>query len=186
MSISFEDTFELFSPDSFAKRQSLARDNRTLVHYTSASNALNIIRTKRLWMRNAQCMNDFSEVTHGIDCLIQCFKQKVGADFLHTLNNIQPRIAEEAINIFDDLQGHIQNNTFVACFSEHPERENEFGRLSMWRAYGNNTVGVAMVLSRAPFYLRINDGLFSHPVSYFSQSEFLLGFKQMSDQVHRY
>ena len=31
------------------------------VHYTSAEAALNIIRTKRIWMRNAVCMADYRE-----------------------------------------------------------------------------------------------------------------------------
>lgn len=35
------------------------------VHYTSAEAALSIIRTKRMWLRNTNCMTDFREVEHG-------------------------------------------------------------------------------------------------------------------------
>ena len=31
-------------------------------HYTSADAAMKIIRSKRMWTRNAKCMSDFSEV----------------------------------------------------------------------------------------------------------------------------
>jgi hypothetical protein len=43
------------------------------VHYTTAEAALSIIRSKRLWMRNATCMADYSEVTHGYRYLTGAF-----------------------------------------------------------------------------------------------------------------
>ena len=43
------------------------------VHYTSAENALKIIQSKRLWLRNTLCMSDFREVQHGFDILQRFF-----------------------------------------------------------------------------------------------------------------
>jgi hypothetical protein len=37
-----------------------------LVHYITAEAALSIIRTKRFWMRNTNCMSDYREVQHGL------------------------------------------------------------------------------------------------------------------------
>src|SRR5215469_16282671 len=45
-------------------------------HYTSAEAALNIINTKRIWMRNTSCMVDYSEVRHGYDLLNQFVTDK--------------------------------------------------------------------------------------------------------------
>ncbi len=44
-----------------------------LVHYTTAEAALNIIRTKRFWMRNTNCMSDYREVQHGFDIFSNFF-----------------------------------------------------------------------------------------------------------------
>ena len=47
------------------QRDDLYAKSKRFVHYTSADNALKIIRTKRLWMRNTTCMADYREVEHG-------------------------------------------------------------------------------------------------------------------------
>ena len=39
-------------------------------------------------------------------------------------------------------------NTFVLCFSEHAKEDND-GLLSMWRGYGDQGRGVAIVLDTA-------------------------------------
>jgi hypothetical protein len=45
------------------------------VHYTTADAALKIIGTKRLWMRNTTCMDDYREVEHGFGYLQKVFQQ---------------------------------------------------------------------------------------------------------------
>jgi hypothetical protein len=58
---------KIFMP--YASKQQLDYFKKTpdqksaqLVHYTTAEAALNIIRTKRFWMRNTVCMADYREV----------------------------------------------------------------------------------------------------------------------------
>ena len=51
------------------KNRSYAR----FVHYTSAEAALQIIKTKRIWMRNTTCMSDYSEVENGYRILLNFF-----------------------------------------------------------------------------------------------------------------
>jgi hypothetical protein len=43
------------------------------VHYTTAEAALSIIRTKRFWLRNTNCMSDYREVQHGFDIFNRYF-----------------------------------------------------------------------------------------------------------------
>lgn len=47
----------------------LPKEDRLFVHYTSAENGINIIKNKEIWLRNVRCMNDFSEVEHGMSVL---------------------------------------------------------------------------------------------------------------------
>jgi Protein of unknown function (DUF2971) len=77
----------------------------------------------------------------------------------------------------------IRNQTFLACLSEHALKENELGRLSMWRAYGGSS-GVAIVFNGGPF-LRPSDALsaYTSPVAYFDQNEFDEKFKEFIEQV---
>src|SRR5579859_6522232 len=66
----------IFMP--YATRQRDAHHRKQagrFVHYTSAEAALNIIKSKRLWMRNTVCMADYREVQHGFDILNRLFSE---------------------------------------------------------------------------------------------------------------
>src|SRR4051794_29559684 len=42
-------------------------------HYNSATAAMSIMNEKRLWIRNTNCMSDYSEVRHGFTILQEFF-----------------------------------------------------------------------------------------------------------------
>jgi hypothetical protein len=119
-----------------------------LIHYTTAEAALNIIKTKRFWMRNTNCMSDFSEVQHGHDILNSFFSDPTKrTSFTEALDDCIPGVASEAITAFDDSWSDIRLNSYIACLSEHQDSEDSNGRLSMWRAFGGTTSRVGIVLS---------------------------------------
>jgi hypothetical protein len=143
------------------------------VHYTSAENALSIIKTKRLWMRNASCMSDYREVHHGFDILAKFFSDKPRLDaFTTALDQCTPGAAVEAINLFNQWWNNIREDTYIASISEHLTTEDLHGRLSMWRAFGHASARVALVF-RIP---KFSGGaaalnlLFS-PVAYLTETE---------------
>ena len=138
-------------------------------HYTSATAALSIINEKRLWMRNTNCMSDYSEVQHGFDMLHEFFllKNPGWHNLSAALDNCAPGIADEAVNLFNGWFDDIRLNTYLTSVSEHNKTEDSHGRLSMWRAFGGNAARVALVFkiyyfSEAAAPLRV---MFS-PVSY--------------------
>lgn len=63
----------IFFPYAALCRANMIKQNGRFVHYTSAANALSIIKTKRVWMRNTTCMSDYREVRHGFDALCRYF-----------------------------------------------------------------------------------------------------------------
>jgi hypothetical protein len=142
-------------------------------HYTSAEAALEIIKTKRLWMRNATCMADFSEVQHGFQILNSFFSvEDSRKKFAAVLDTCAPGAAEEAIKEFNKSWLDIQLDTYITSVSEHGEEEDQHGRLSMWRAFGGSSTRVAIVvkvpmLSGAGLGLNI---IFS-PVAYLNKDE---------------
>jgi hypothetical protein len=122
------------------------------VHYTSAENALKIIRTKRLWMRSTVCMSDYREVQHGYDMLFSFFSNRAKNEtFTAALDLSHPGAATEALKLFDQWWAHIRFNTYVSSISEHEDSEDLHGRLSMWRAFGGTLPKVAVVF-RTPRY----------------------------------
>lgn len=126
------------------KNQAHAR----FVHYTSAEAALSIIKSKRLWMRNTNCMSDYREVQHGFEILSRFFSDESKRNsFTKALDTCAPGIAQEGIQRFVESWNDIRFNTYIAAVSEHDKDEDSHGRLSMWRAFGSNVTRVAIVLN---------------------------------------
>lgn len=163
----------IFMPRARAQRDELFEKSKRFVHYTSAENALRIIASKRLWMRNTTCMVDYREVQHGYDMLVSFFANSFNErSFIAALDLSCPGAATEAINLFNQWWQHIRFNTYVSSISEHEDSEDLHGRLSMWRAFGGAVPKVAIVF-RVPRY---SDGverlniMFS-PVSYVTEQQ---------------
>ncbi len=119
-----------------------------LVHFTTAEAALNIIRTKRFWMRNTNCMSDYREVQHGFDIFSNFFSvAEKHKSFTEALDDCVPGVASEAIAVFNNSWSDIRLNSYIACLSEHQDSEDSNGRLSMWRAFGGTATRIGIVLS---------------------------------------
>ncbi len=57
----------IFMPFAGTGRRKAIEKKLRFVHYTSANAALEIIKTKRMWMRSSTCMADYREVQHGLE-----------------------------------------------------------------------------------------------------------------------
>ena len=138
------------------------------VHYTTAEAALNIIKNKRIWMRNTTCMTDYREVCHGHDILKEVFsKASLKDDFIQALELCHEGSAAEADKLFSQWLNSIQTQTFITSISEHGDGEDFNGRLSMWRAFGRNVARVGIVL-KVPWRSEVTRklGLIFGPVHY--------------------
>ena len=163
---------DIFHPHAMQKIQEARKGNIRFAHYTTADAAMNIIKTKKFWMRKASCMNDYLEVKHGIDCLAEAYNGEAGTQLQEILNKICVGIADEVVSLFDSWIPNFVTNTYIACFSEHWAEDDTHGRLSMWRAYSEST-GVALVLNNEPFLASDGPpGVYSSPVSYLDDVSF--------------
>jgi hypothetical protein len=170
---------DVFVPLSREKSKRLYPDGEKspaakFVHYTSADAALKILRSKRLWMRNTLCMGDYLEVQHGHDMIFNAFNQdnwKMRGEFIAAADFCSPGTARKAIGLFDKNWALIRRGTYVTCLSEHDQKENQHGRLSMWRAFAPTSARVAIVIS-LPFFSGVSEKIrviFS-PVAYLDQN----------------
>ena len=180
-----ERIFNIFMPYAARMQKEMEAGHTPLVHYTSAEAGLSIIQNKKFWMREASCMNDFSEVLHGCNCLISAFQNEPGKKIRAALDSIDTTIIPSALEGFDAWLPHLKSNTFLSSFSVHDtEKENDLGRLSMWRGYGSNT-GVALVLDSAVFFNESEYfcGLYTSPVAYLNDQEFALELIQIAQNI---
>jgi len=163
----------IFMPHARKQRETHYSRAGRFAHYTSADAAVSIIKNKRIWMQNTTCMADYSEVQHGFQIFRSFFSDKAKADsFIEALDACCSGVAQEAINLFHQWWNNIQVNTYIASISEHDDREDSHGRLSMWRAFGGNAARVAIVL-KVPWFSAGTTALnvTFNPVAYLTNNE---------------
>lgn len=162
----------IFEPYWTERRQSLVKSKGRFVHYTSADSAIKIIQTKSIWMRNARCMNDYNEIAHGFTLLRKLLHEPdIGKSLEGAIDGLKKGTLHEVFSAFDYWWNNIQSNTFICSISEHDDSEDRHGRLSMWRAYGQQSAKAAVVIN-APFEPRNAAkglSLFLRPALYFTE-----------------
>lgn len=186
-----QEMLAVFAPHEAIRRSELLSGQRKLIHYTSAVAAVSILRDESVWMRNVRCMNDYMEVEHGFHLLQKAYQstssshegaalRAVSAE----IDKIFPGLSEECISWFDGWLPSLRTKTYVACLSEHVESDQAYGRLSMWRSYTSNQVGVGLIINPAPLYSVTNSfGAYSTPVHYYNDSDLHKTFLFVADNV---
>lgn len=176
-----EQLFAILSPNLIEEGRKLEAGESQLVHYTTAENAVNIIRSNTFWLRNVRCMNDYSEVQHGINLLVKVFG---GPDnpsikkLYAALDQIAPGAAKLAVDRFNAWIPKLPDITFIGCLSLADMNEST-GRLSMWRAYSSPNSGVALVLDKTPFVSESNAlAAYSLPIAYLTDEQFIYGIEE--------
>lgn len=155
----------IFMPN-FLERAEAVLAGKRLVHYTSAEALFSVLKSRRWRLRNAKLMNDFSEIQHGLSCLQAAWNSESGSAFQKWVDGQWPDLKDELVSLFDGHAFGIENRTFITSLSEHEDREDNLGRLSMWRAYGGKA-GIAVVLNPAVFGSETQQmAVFSGPVLY--------------------
>lgn len=161
-----EKFYEIFSP-GFSEKISAIGDNQTrFVYYTAADTAMKVIENEELWFRNAAVMNDFSEISYGLSLIQDTVFGADGINFRTAIDSIFPKSMSEVQSQFSEWKEDWRNETYIASVSIHEKEEDERGRLSMWRAYGDT----ALVLNNEPM-MEVTDLLkvFSIPALYLSK-----------------
>ena len=140
-----------------------------MAHYTTAENAALILKNRMLWLRNAQLMNDFSEVAYGTACLRLALDGGQGSRMQAVLDATHPGLWQAIAEFLNGIEAQTRSHTYLTSLSAH-EPEDYLGRLSMWRAYGGPTSGVALIFNTEVFDQgSLKLGAYSSPVAYGDQ-----------------
>jgi hypothetical protein len=119
-----------------------------LAHYTTMATFEAVMKNEELWLSNPLFMNDIEELRFGLLEAAKAFRDHAG---------IRRACGDKAR--FDALDAafgqklHLLSDdealdTYVICFCEHDPADYN-GLLSMWRGYGGNGSGAAVVLNTA-------------------------------------
>lgn len=162
---------QILMPHLAEGKERLKSNGNKFVHYTTAENALNIIKSKVLWMRSPTCMNDYMEISHGHGLLVKYFQNKEKRQsFISSIDKYENGLGETILNEFDKWWGQIRHDTFIASISEYSPDEKKHGRLSMWRAYGDQEGKAALILNN-PEEPSPNLGVILSPAAYYTPDE---------------
>lgn len=177
------DIKQILFPFAHVAEQRVLANGSRFAYYTTADTALKIIQSESVWMRSTRTMNDFMEVEHGIDCVVDALKSPGGLEFAGAINAIYPGLFDQAHQHYSHWIPGFQADTFVTCLSEHAPDEDRYGRLSMWRAYGGRA-GVALILNGAVMFSE-TDALaaYSSPVFYASPADVAAGFSDVARSI---
>jgi hypothetical protein len=141
-----------------------------LAHYTSIGCIESILKTKQLWFSNPLFMNDLEELKYGL---------LEGRRLFLDAENVQEACgSQERVNILEDRFEHYFQefdlkeafDIYAFCLSEH-QPNNLDGLLSMWRGYGSNGKGAALVFDTSKIEYMEGNALILSKVIYASHNE---------------
>lgn len=154
----------------FENVKRLAENPPLLAHYTSISVLESILKNDEIWLSNPLFMNDLEELRFGVLEGSRIFRDperrmRAGGT---------PERAGKLLAAYDFYLEQFENNhaldTYIFCLSEH-DRDNTDGLLSMWRGYGSQGNGAAIVFNPAKATLIPNSILTLATVKYASTDE---------------
>jgi hypothetical protein len=127
--------------------QNLHIDDRRVAdfvaHYTSYESALNILKSREIWFSNPMLSNDYQELLPRLDSALRLVGQN--PKLSNVLTNMTG-VHEKFLNALEFCRQHFLKdeiaNTYIFCLSEFKEPR---GLLSMWRGYGGDGTGIALV-----------------------------------------
>jgi hypothetical protein len=122
-----------------------------LSHYTSLTTLENILKFDEVWLSNPLLMNDHEEVRFGVMRGTRlALTSETIADACGSSSRADKfrEIFSGYLKLFEDDHAF---DTYVFCLSEHDPSDYD-GRLSMWRGYGGNGSGVAIVMDTAKLH----------------------------------
>jgi hypothetical protein len=129
-----------------------------------------IVKNEEVWFSNPLFMNDLDEMRFG---LVQGQSQFLQLRVIDEAAG-SPIRAQSLREAFQQFYSQFENDhafdTYVFCLTEHPPEDTD-GLLSMWRGYGGQGKGVALIFDSAATS-RVDDSpLLSVKVSYASTAE---------------
>lgn len=141
-----------------------------VAHYTSIENAINILSGEQLWFSHPFYMNDIEELQYGMDTGNFLLNTSKALKEAFETNETYDYFLKYFKSLFQEYARDHVFNTYIACFSEI-DVDNNDGKLSMWRGYGDSGNGAAIVFDISKFGALKNSPLVVSKVEYASLTD---------------
>jgi len=174
---------ELFRPidDPAVAQETWPVIRPLLAHYTTIETLARVMSGDELWLSNPLFMNDHEEIRFGIENGM--FIARASSD-LKTACGDDDRV-QRFFTAFEQRYQVVANKNvldyYVLCLSLH-DRDDDDGVLSMWRAYGGNGNGAALVFDAAQLGENRLPFLILGKVTYLSTSQRLSRIENVVSQ----
>ena len=141
-----------------------------LAHYTSITTLEAILRNNEVWLSNPLFMNDMEEVRFGINAGVNIFLSSPEVEAACG-DKRRLEMLKAAFNYFySEFANQHVLDLYVFCLSEHAPEDKD-GLLSMWRGYGGNGNGAALVFDAGKINVREESPLIVAHVHYGTAEE---------------
>lgn len=154
-----QETLSIFQPlwGDIEQRETFPQVRPHLAHYTSIPTLENIVANDELWFSNPLNMNDFGELRFVLLRGAEMFRK----NWEKIRQSCQDQNRYEVLssnfeNYFKQFDERYALDTYIFCLSKH-DPDNTDGRLSMWRGYGGNGNGAAIIIDTSK--INVLDGV---------------------------
>lgn len=147
-----------------------ARPWPLLAHYTTPYAFEQIVKNEELWLSHPFYMNDHEELRWGIEQGVRRFRESSALREACKDAETFARLTSKFDQLTERFVLSHSADIYVLCLSAH-DREDNDGRLSMWRGYGANGNGICFVLDFSKLPQNDNSPLLFGPVDYRSSAE---------------
>lgn len=141
-----------------------------LAHYTTLQIGESILNKKQFWLSNPLYMNDFEELAFGF---------REGNKLVAASTELRAAIANDDIYdrfrfTYDSYAKKFEDeealDVFIGCFCKH-EPDDTDGALSMWRGYGHDGKGLALIFDTSKIDPPKSSALILAPIHYASSED---------------
>lgn len=144
-----------------------------LAYYTSLEVLHYILTDGKIWLRNINCMNDYTEVLWSKNLIFNSIGtfgrlEKLASFFKIFDADIDWK--DRLNKLIVDMPISMMYNAYITSFTVQ-RKMNDYGRLSMWRGYGRH-VGGLLVFDKNKILQRDIEGIWLSKVGYFNQKKF--------------
>lgn len=141
-----------------------------LAHYTSIKTLERIAETGEIWFSNPLYMNDVDELRYGMTLGLEAVRTHQG------LRQACPPAQYNALldafgQLYTTFDNHSAFDVYVFSCSEHDAQIGDDGLLSMWRGYGGDGNGIAIVFDLSRLLGHEGSPLLVRQVQYLSYEE---------------
>ncbi|WP_186069143.1 DUF2971 domain-containing protein [Burkholderia gladioli] len=156
--------------ESFIRESDFPEVKPTLAHYTSIDTLNSIVTNNEVWLSNPLYMNDVEELRFGISETTRAFYQSSSLRSACESEDRYNELCRAYAYVLKEFEEEHAFDIYITCLSEHTDADDD-GRLSMWRGYGGNGKGAAIVFDTSKFHVVENSPLLIAKIHYGSTEE---------------